>query len=95
MRLPLGRMRRATSSVFCSSRPPSSTPATFGLRPMPASVLKATSRSWPYWPRTNSVVTAMVPSTAAQIARVTGLQLSMIEITATWLRTPTLPLARA
>ena len=61
---------------------------------MPASVLKAISRSRPNWPRTNSVVTGMVPSTAWQIARVTGLQLSMIEITATQLRTPTAPFAR-
>ena len=66
----------------------------FGLRPMPASVLNATSRSWPYWPRTKSVVTGSVMSTAWQIARVTGLQLSITEITATWLRTPTVPLER-
>ncbi len=55
---------------------------------MPANVSSVTSRSCPYWPRTNSVVTGSVPCTACAMARVTGLQLSMIEMTATSLRTP-------
>ena len=62
--------------------------------PVPASESKANSRSRRIWPRTKSVVTGMVPSTACAIARVTGLQLSMMEITATQLRTPTAPFSR-
>ena len=38
-RLPVGRMRFATSSEVISSRPISSTEAMFGFEPMPASVL--------------------------------------------------------
>jgi hypothetical protein len=37
----------------------------------------------------------MVPSTCWQIARVTGLQLSMMDTTATQLRTPIAPSSRA
>ena len=62
-----------------------------GLRPMPASESSAKSRSAPNWPRTNSVVTGRVPPTACEIARVTGLQLSITEMTAIQLRTPAAP----
>ena len=41
-----------------------------------------------------TVVTGIVPATACAIVRVTGLQLSITEITATQLRTPAGPLAR-
>ena len=94
MRLPLGRMRRATSSVTWLSSPISTTEAMFGLRAMPAMVLKVISRSRPYCPRTNRVVIGSVPCTALQIARVTGLALSMIDTIPTQLRTPTSPFSR-
>ncbi|MCY1301363.1 hypothetical protein D9M68_733850 [compost metagenome] len=92
--LPVVRMRRATSSVEDSSRPTSSTAAILGLRPSPASDSKAKSRSAPNCPRTNSVVTGMQPPTVRAMVRVTGLQLSITETTATQLRTPTAPFSR-
>ena len=92
--LPEGRINAATASVDSGSSPTSRTPAMLGLRPMPASALRANSRSAPNCPRTNIAVTGMVPATACEIARVTGLQLSITEITAIQLRTPARPCAR-
>ena len=103
VRLQVDDFDRLAATGGCGAPPPRSTippgptsrtPAMLGLRPMPASESSANSRSAPNWPRTNSVVTGIVPATACAIARVTGLQLSITEITATQLRTPAAPLAR-
>ena len=65
------------------------TAAMLGFRHSPAVTFSVIARSRPNCPRMNEPGRYTVPCTASATARVTGLQLSMTEITATMLRMPT------